>query len=536
MKEQSAPGPRGLTRRQLIERGGVVAAALATPGLLAACAPGQGVAPAQPTEAATSAPTASAAAAPKTGGRLRIAHQGGGTIETLDPHKSRRLIDEARDRQLYDTLTFFNPDFSVENNLAESITPNADATQWQIKLRSGVTFHNGKTLTADDVLYTWKRILDKATASGGAGAIANLDMTQTKKVSDSEVLAVLKTPQVTFPILLTGREQSIVPDGWTDFTKPVGTGPFMFVSFTVGERSLFKRNPNYWRRGQPYADELEQISIPDVNGRLNALLGGQVDAVEAVPYADARSRANDPSIKVVRSKSLGCRPWVFQMDQKPFDDARVRQALAFAVDRQKAIDVAMFGFGTVGNDLFGKGTPMYDTSIPQRAYDPEKAKSLLKQAGQENLKVVLHTTAAGPAQVESSSAFKQHAIAAGIDIEVRVQDSVQYYNKVPFFQTHWNFGPELMFPFAFQPDAPYNESHFKDANFAKLYLQAEATPDVTKRKSLYSDLQKILFDQVPYIIWSFYEFTDAVAPKVNGVVPHQYFNLGAFQFRTWWLS
>lgn len=520
----------GLTRRRLLERGGALGGALLLPAWLAACGGDSG------TNAGGATTTGGT---PKKGGRLRTGHSGGGSSETLDPATSLNLIDEARARQLYDTLTFFDTDFKVQPHLAESLEPNGRADVWQLKLRSGVTFHDGKALTAADVLYTWARVQDPKTASGGAPAIGGIDLKRTKKVSDTEIRIVLKNPQIDLPILLSGRELSIVPDGTKSFEKPVGTGPFQFVSFKPGQRSLFKANPNYWGDG-PYVDELEMISIADPTARVNALIGGQVDAIENLPFTDAKSRKDSGQINVLITESPTCIPFVMQAGAKPFDKPEVREAMKLAADRQKIVDTALLGFGKVGNDMFGLGTPFYAESVPQREYDPEKAKALLAKAGVDKLEVTLNTNPATVGNVESCQAYAEQAKAAGIDVKVKNWDSGKYgsdiYNQVPFFQTYWNFPPEIMFPYAFAKGAPYNETQFEDPTFAKRYAEAQATVDEGKRKEIFTELQQKVHDDSGYLVWGFLNFTDGISPKVKGVVPHPYFNMGAFQFKTWWLS
>jgi peptide/nickel transport system substrate-binding protein len=409
---------------------------------------------------------------------------------------------------------------------------------WQLKLQSGVTFHDGKPLTADDVLYTWKRVLDPKTASGGAAAIANIDLERTSKVSDTEIRVVLSRPQIDFPYLLSGRELSIVADGAKSFEKPVGTGPFSFVSFTPGQRSLFKRNPDYWG-GAPNVDELEMISIADATARVNALIGGQVDAIENLPFTDAKAHQNDSQMRVLITKTPTCIPFVMQTQVKPFDNPDVREAMKLAVDRPKVVESAFLGYGQVGNDVFGLGTPSYDTGIPQREYDPERAKALLKNAGAEGLSVVLNTNPGTVGNVESCQAFAEQAKAAGIDVKVKSWDSAKFgsdiYNQTPLFHTYWNFPNEIMFPYAFTKGAPYNESQFESDRFVRLYAEAEATIDDAKRKELYGELERETADG-GYVIWGYLDFTDAVSPKVQGAETHPYFNLGAFQFKNWWMS
>lgn len=527
-REDSTPRP-SVSRRGLLKSAGVLGAGLLIPGGLVACSSDGPANPASPV----------ATGKPRRGGRLRIGHAGGGSSETLDPAKSLNLIDEARVRQLFDTLTFYTAEMKVVPFLAQAIEPNADASQFRIVLRQGVEFHDGRPLTADDVLYTWRRILNPATASGGAAALSRVDMKATRRVSDTEIQVVLTAPQVDFPSLLTGREQSIVPDGFTDFSKPVGTGPFVFASFSPGRSSLFKRNPNYWQDG-PYVDELEMLSIPDSTARVNALLGGQVDAIENLSFTDARVHQSDKTVRVLASKSMTCLPFYMQTDVAPFNSPEVRQALRLSVDREATVKTALSGFGEVGNDLFGRGADFYDGSIEQRLYDPDRAKSLLRKAGAEGLSVTLNTNPGAVGNVESCQAFAEQAKAAGINVQVKNWDSGKFgsdiYNQVPFAQTYWNFPPEIMFPFALAPSAPYNETRYSNPLFESRYAESQRTMDVSKRKEIFGDLQRMLWEDGGYVIWGFIKFTDATSPRVQGLVEHPYFNLGAFQFRTWWLN
>lgn len=508
--------------------------------LKAASAATLGLAGVSACSARTSGAPIPAGATPRYGGRLRTGHVGGGLVETLDPQRALTLIDEARDRQLYDTLTFFRPDWTIDHRLAESLEPAADAASFQLKLRQGVTFHDGKPLTADDVLYTWQRILDPKTASGGAAAIAQIDLKRTRKVSDHEIVIALKGPQADLPALLTGREQSIIPAGTVDFAHPIGTGPFQFVSFTPGQRSLFKKNRDYWVNGEPYLDEIEMISIPDDTIRLDALIGGQVDAIENLLYADARADRGDRAFRVAISPSAACMPFYMQMDAKPFNSPDVRKAMRLAVDRRNTVDIALAGLGSAGNDLFGAGTPLYAAGIRQLEYDPAQARSLLHKAGVDGLVVTLNCSPSFVGQVEACEAYAEQALQAGIRINVRKWDvdtfNAKVYNQVPFAQTYWNFPPEIMIPFTLAQGAPYNETHYSNPSFFERYQQSQRTVDPAQRKQIFADLQQDLWTDEGYIIWGFIKFTDAMSNRVGGFTPHPYFNLGAFQFRTWWLA
>src|SRR5262249_47774377 len=172
-----------------------------------------------------------------------------------------------------------------------------------------------------------------------------------------------------------------VQDGETDFNHPVGTGPFEYVSFEKGKQSVFKKNPNYWQTGKPYVDQLIIQSIDDNTARLNALLSGEIDAMAQMPSADAKAHQATGDITVLIAPSPQAMMFYMDTTQKPYTDVRVRQAVKFLADRPAMVAGALNGFGTVGNDIVGKGLPFYDTSLPQRVQDLEKAKSLFKAAG-----------------------------------------------------------------------------------------------------------------------------------------------------------
>ncbi len=478
---------------------------------------------------------------PKRGGRLRVGHVGSGTSETVDPGKGVSFIDAAREVNLFDSLSAVQPDGSVALTLAEKMESNKDATVWQIGLRRGVTFHNGKTLGADDVLYTFRRIVSKKLV--GASALNPVDVRASKRIDDSTVELRLKRPIGDLPRQLATNLVVIFPDGTTDFSKPIGTGPFEFVSFTPGQRSLFKRNPNYWVTGKPYVDELEQISIPDNTARLNALLGGQIDALEFLDFTQAKARRNDPTIQLVIAKGPAASPFYMRVDREPFSDNRVRLALKLAVDRPKLVQTVFEGFGSLGNDVFGKGYPSYNPSLPQRKYDPDQARSLLRKAGKENLKVELLTAPAGPGLVESATAFAEQAKAAGIKITLNkvpaddLYNTARYYLKVPFGQTQW--GGQTFEEIAYNSllsTSPYKETAWKDPRWERAFLRAQGTVDEKSRNRQYFELERVIWERGGYIIWGLQNTLDAAAPNVKGIVPNPRFNLGNYDFKSFWLA
>jgi peptide/nickel transport system substrate-binding protein len=524
-----------LTRREFI--GGVVvgAAAIALPGGLAHDA-----------FAATNA---------KRGGTLRVGFVGGGTAETLDPHKSVAFIDAARAKNLFDKLTEFRPDMSVEYQLATSMTPNKDATVWQIKLRPGVVWHDGKPFTAADVIYSLARNLNPKNGLQALIDLAPIDLKRTKKVGTHEVLLALHQPIAEIPQLFAARTLSMIQNGATKFAHPIGTGPFKFVSFTPGTKSVFARNDHYWIHGKPYVDQLVMNSIPDNGARYNALVSGQIDAMEnldlstaktLVPsgfniHADGVVVSTNKAVKLVNAPGSNMVAMCMLTNRPPFNDVRVRQAFRLAIDRPAAIEAAFVGFGQLGNDVYGKGLPDYDTGLPQRVADPARAKALLKQAGHAKLSVSIASSKAAPGMLESATVFASQAQAAGIDLTVDQSPADSYYSnkylKVPFFQTQWGTQTiESQIVESLLKGAAFNETAWSRPAFDREFAVARGTLNKARRRTLFFDLQKEVWNQGGYLIWGFNNWVDAVSAKVRGVVPSPVFALGWYDFKSFWLA
>jgi peptide/nickel transport system substrate-binding protein len=491
-------------------------------------------------------PQGALSAAPVRGGALRTAHVGGGSAESLNPLILPNIIDVARAQQLYELLFFSSPSLKVVPRLGLSLEPNRTATVWQLKLRQGVTFHNGKPFGADDVLYTWHYTVTPKSKAEGAPYLEPLDLAKTRKVSKHEIEVHLKRPIGDLPRLLSSRPLYVIPAGMTQFLKPNGTGPFKFVSWTQGVRSKFVRNEHYWESGKPYVDSVEMLSIPDSNARLNALLGGQVDAIEALNYSQARAQKGNSAIHVVNAVSPGAPAMTMRLDAAPFNDQRVREALRLAVDRKQMVDIALLGFGAVGNDLFGRGYPSYNSSLSQRTYDPEQAKALLKKAGHDGLTVTLYTAnGVIPGLFESATAYAQQAKKAGINVVLRQLSADAYFNpsikylhkSAPFYQTFWQESFEAQATDALLHNSAFRgETMFNNPGWEKRFRKAQGVADEARRDALYKELQGTLYHDDGYIVWGFANFVDAVSRHVQGVATNPLFNLGYFEYKNWWLS
>ncbi|HEY2440700.1 MAG TPA: ABC transporter substrate-binding protein, partial [Solirubrobacteraceae bacterium] len=268
----------GVTRRQVL-RGALGSGAVLSAGaLLAAC----GGSSSPSSSSASSSVGSGASSGPiKAGGALAVGATGGGAKDTIDAHLPTADTDIMRVWNLYEPLAVRPPDFgSLEMMVAESLEPeHGKANSWIVKLRPGIEFHNGKTVSTDDVIFSLQRILDAKNPKVGAASIGYIDIKNVKKISSSQIRIPLKIANATFPDDIGQYFNAIVPVGYNP-AKPVGTGAFMYESFTPGQQSVFKKFPNYWQTGKPYVDQLTIIDFTDDTARVNALLGGQVLAID----------------------------------------------------------------------------------------------------------------------------------------------------------------------------------------------------------------------------------------------------------------
>jgi peptide/nickel transport system substrate-binding protein len=514
LRESTGSAEGSLTRRQLLRVGGMGAALLAGGGLLEAC--GGGSSP-----AATSSPT-SAASAAKKGGHLTVAVIGGSPTDTLDADAEVSTPDLLRVTALYNGLVTYNTGgTAVVNELAEEMTPNADATVWTIRVRSGVTFHNGKTLGADDVAYTIRRIANPKKPLNGYSVLSNVDLNNMQTLDARTLRIHMTKPLATLPEqLFPSYNYGIVPVGY-DPKNPVGTGPFKFVSMTPAQQSVFARNDNYWKPGLPYLDGLTIIdSFADSQSAFNALQSGKVDVYAEADLTTAKQVKSIPGLKSVISAGGQWIPFTMRVDQPPFNDVRVRQAMRLIVNRPQLVAVAFDGYADVGNDIFGQHDPVYNSSL-HRAQDIPQAKSLLKQAGHENLTVTLVTSDIAGGAVACAQVLAQQAKAAGVTINLSTVPSSSFFGKgylhYTFAQDYWDYNPYLsQVAQATLPDSPFNETHFNDPTYISLYNPANATLDVAKRTDICHQMQQIDFNQGGYIIAAYNKIVDLMSTKVNG--------------------
>ncbi|MEV4314296.1 ABC transporter substrate-binding protein [Actinocrispum sp. NPDC049592] len=468
------------------------------------------------------------------GGVLRVGVTGGSASDTVDPHHPPTYPDQARVSNLYEPLFGRDAAYNIEPVLAESIEPSEQGRMWTLRLRDGVTFHNGKKLDVDDVIFTFRRISELP--GTGAAALGIVDMANLRKLDDRTLRIPLTVPYALFQDDLAQYYMAIVPTGF-DLKAPVGTGPFRFGTFEPGRMSSFPRNEHYWRPGEPYADELVIIDYPSDDERVQALLDGHVDAIDNLPPSQINT-VKAAGSTVLISETGGWTPFTMRVDRPPFNDVRVRQAFRLIADREQLVSQALSGQGRVANDLYSPFDVGYASEFPQRKQDLAQARSLLRQAGKSGVQVELVTSSGiGAGAVEAAQLFAKQAEGAGVKVQVRVVDGGVFYGKQ---YLDWVFAVDYWFTRSYLPqvaqgslpNAPFNECHWADQKFISLVTQARGELDPARRTELLKGAQRIEYDSGGYIIWGFRNQVDAHTSKVTGFVPDRNLPLSSFQFRS----
>jgi peptide/nickel transport system substrate-binding protein len=495
-------------RRVLTGLAGVGAVAGAG-SLLAACS------------SSTPKPSASGSQSKRKGGNLQVGMTGGSSSDTLDPHQSITYLDGARAQALYDPLVQLGPNAAdIQYLLASEISPrDAKGTQWVIRIRPGIKFHDGTSLTATDVVYTLQRIIkNKYSPSSVLGPV---DETGIKTLDSLTVLIPMTRPFTTLPEqLASGFSVQVVPAGFTSSSRPNGTGPFMYRSFTPGQRSVFTRNPHYWQHGVPYVDTLTIIDFPGTVSLADALMAGQVQAVGTLDPPQIPQLSTTSGINVVVSPAGAIVPFTMRVDQPPFNDVRVRQAMRLLAGRPQMIDSALDSYGTTASDVFSPYDPDFDHSLV-RYQDIPQAKFLLKQAGKEDLKVTLVTSDIATGAIAMATVLAEQAQAAGVTITINNVPSGTFFGS-DYLQ--WTFAQDFYYYNAYVaqvaqcmlPTSPWNETHNSDSRYINLYNQANATTNEGLRKEIVYQMQQYDFNNGGYIIPAFVSTLDAYSTTVTG--------------------
>jgi peptide/nickel transport system substrate-binding protein len=467
--------------------------------------------------------------APKKGGTLRLGMEGGSASDSLDSRTYADSIPISYGYQIWNGLVEVGPNGDATGELLESWETKPGATEWIFNVRKGITFHSGKTLDADDVIYTLNlhRGETKSPAKDLLSAIKDI-----KKLSANQIQITLETGNADLPYNLSDYHILCVPNGFTDYSKPDGTGAYKLESFEPGVRVLTKNTGNYWKPGRANFDSIELRYIPDASARTQALISGQVDAVNRLDAKTVGFVSKSPKVNVLQTKGTGNRfAFVALCDADPYKSLDARLALKYGIDRQKIVDTVYKGFASVANDsTIAPSHKYFAKDVPQRPYDPDKAAFHYKKAGSPALELQV-SEGAFSGCTDAGVLYQEAMKAAGIDLNVKRVSGDGYWEnvwlKVPFCAVYWGGRPsaDLQLSQTFISTASWNDTHWKNPDFDKLVIAARVELDEAKRKQMYADAQKLLYDDGGMVCFAVGDYLDGYSKKVMGTAPHPRYDM-----------
>ncbi len=473
--------------------------------------------------AAAALPAVARAAGPST---LRVAFPV--PVATLDPAKCRvGGLEYNYILAVFSHLTRQDDKLQVIPDLATSWEPTADLKSWTFHLRPDVSWHDGTPFTADDVVFTLKRLQDKEV---GSVLRANFEIvTAVTAVDPHTVRFDLSISYADLPAVVAGYQAAIVSEAHmgTLTTMPVGTGPFRFAEYRPGDQMTLEKYPSYFLAGVPKVDRAVFRIIPEASTSVAGLESGSIDIVyDLSPEQSDRLKRSTVST-VMEIPSGTWQGIVMHNGLKPFDDPRVRRAFIKMVDKPMLTDIATFGHGTPTVTPLPPTHPYFDKSIPLAA-DIPGAKKLLAEAGYANgLTQEMYIPSADPTLERLATAFRDSAKQAGVTITLRVAPQDKFFaemeGKVPLNVDNF-FGrttPDLqLYPWYYSGGSWNNTLwHYKNAEVDKLLTAARSTTDKAEQQKLYTRFQEIVADDGPGCVVYVKNFACGVSKKVSGFAP-----------------
>jgi peptide/nickel transport system substrate-binding protein len=523
---------RKISRKELMRRGTAVGMSLPVLSFIAAACGGD-----DDDGATQTGGGETTAGAVQPGGTVRVA-----LIQPTTEPNPLLVQDEGGAGMLGATgeyLSFSDENLELQPRLAESWEPNEDGSVWTFTIRSGVTFHNGAPMTSEDVVATFEKLINpdggSANAQSALGGV--LSAGNMEAPDETTVVFNLDAPNGNFPTLVSSANYNAIiipadldPAEWGQTFE--GTGPFKLQSFTPQQGATFVRNDAYWGdKANP--DTVDVKFYAEEAPMIVALQGDEVDFVEHFSVAGGAALLDNPDVQVIAIQTATHRQLHMRTDKEPFTDARVRQAIALAIDRNALVDGLWEGLADIGNDSpFAPVYPSTDTSVAQREQDIEQAKQLLADAGAEGFTVQLDTWD-GFEIPDLAQLVKSAAAEIGVTINLNITDAGTYYGDGVFGKSPWldsvmgitDYGhrpvPNVYLTAALAGDPKlgvWNSAHFKNDEYDELVRQYVAALDVDSQRTVAKQIQEILLEETPIIFPYFYNFLSAAKPNLQGAV------------------
>ncbi|MCG3208869.1 MAG: HTH-type transcriptional regulator SgrR [Anaerolineae bacterium] len=464
---------------------------------------------------------------PKPGGTLKVAFQN--EWAGLDPHTVSSYSSYQILNNVLETLTAYDDNLNLIPWLAESWSRSDDGLTWTFKLRQGVKFHNGREMTAADVKWSFDRLLDPATGAGNAANVGPAG-TQINVIDDYTVEIVHPEPVGILPQTLAFNKASaiIAKESVNDegiIVQAIGTGPFKIADIEGTTKIRLEKNPDYWQKGLPYLDAVEIAPIPDDTVRETALRSGEVDWVLAIAPQNYDSLNADPNVVVSTVPQLSYDYIGLNLTREPLSDQRVRQAIAYALDREQLAEAGYFGLAVPVQGPTGPGSPWYFDYAPYDR-DVEKAKALLADAGYpDGFQMELLPTVQYGETVRAAQVLQQQLAEIGIETTINAPEWSQWLElegnfKYDAYICNWNglIDADQYYYLQHKSDQVFNFTGYNNPEFDQLVTEGRSISDFDQRYQIYEQLNKILVDDAPYVyMYNKFEIR-AYAPYVKGFV------------------
>ncbi|MBW2062273.1 MAG: ABC transporter substrate-binding protein [Deltaproteobacteria bacterium] len=460
------------------------------------------------------------AATPRKGGFVRMAAEMHGPDDQMDPIVATSTIDYTRMHVVYNGLVQILDNMSLHPELAGEWSVNKSATEYTFKIRKGVHFHDGSPMTGHDVVWSMRRHLGKDSPSVIKALMASVD--EWKLVDTYTVKAILNSPDADLPAKLGEKQAKIVKKDTKDFKKGNGTGPFVLKSFEPGVKSTHARNKDYWR-DRPYLDEVEITAITDPIARVNALIAGDVQLITAVDAKSIRLVEQAQGVHISSTPTATYGGICCLKNTMPGKDDDFVKGMQYIQDRERIVRSILKGHGMVGNDqpispAFGKD---HCHELPQREYDPDKAKWHLNKAGISTAE--LYTAPIIPGLEEMCLLMQANLKKIGFDLKIKRMPTDGYWGSVwmkePMNVVTWNMRPtaNAMLALQFAPGGAWNDTFWNNERVGELLKLSLAETDPVKRHGMYCEMQTLVHNGSGMVIPYHVNSIDGINDKIHGI-------------------
>ncbi|GMG80841.1 ABC transporter substrate-binding protein [Paralimibaculum aggregatum] len=468
-------------------------------------------------------PGGARAAAPSRGGHVRYGVRGGSTTDSLDPGTYSHAFVRTMGYAFCNTLVEIDGNNRLQPELLEFWEGSKGAASWVFRLRPGITFHDGKALTADDVIATVQHHVRPGSTSGARALMTAIKGME--RLDDLTVRFTLEAGNADFPAIFSDYRMMVMParDGVADFASGIGTGGYVLKNFEPGVRASLERNPNYWRADRAFFDSVDILAMSDATSRQNALLTGAIDVMDQADLKTVHMLKRKSGIEVASTTGGLHYTYAMNAELAPYDNMDLRLALKYGVDREALLQKVLRGYGSLGNDHPVAPTmAYYAADIEQRAYDPDRARHHLKKAGLDNVSLSLSVTdGLYQGAVDGVTLYREQLAPVGIDLEIARVPTDGFWTdtwmKKPFVAGIWGTRAtaDMILSAAYESTAAWNESFWREPRFDALLKAARTELDESRRAELYRDMQVMIRDEGAAVIPLFADNVFALSDRIG---------------------